>query len=83
MRAAEGQAQLAVSDSAPSVPEAELSRLFDRLYRVDASRNRETGGVGLGLAIARNIVLAHQGNIAASPSPLGGVCVALALPSAE
>jgi two-component system sensor histidine kinase BaeS len=83
VRAAEGRVHLAVSDSEPSVPEAELGRLFDRLYRVDASRNRETGGVGLGLAIARNIVLAHQGKIAASPSPLGGVCVALALPAAE
>lgn len=80
--ASDGQARLAVSDSAPSVPEAELSRLFDRLYRVDASRNRESGGAGLGLAIARNIVLAHQGQIGASPSPLGGVCMAIALPAA-
>jgi two-component system sensor histidine kinase BaeS len=80
--ASASRAHLAVSDSAPSVPAAELGRLFDRLYRVDTSRNRETGGVGLGLAIARNIVHAHQGEIAARPSPLGGVCVALTLPAA-
>ncbi len=80
--ASAGRAHLAVSDSAPGVPEAELERLFDRLYRVDASRNRQTGGFGLGLAIARNIVQAHRGEIAASRSPLGGVCVAFALPSA-
>lgn len=75
------QAHLSVSDSAPGVPEAELVRLFDRLYRVDASRNRSSGGAGLGLAIARNIVQAHQGQIAATPSPLGGVCMAVTLPA--
>lgn len=77
-----GQAQLTVNDSAPGVPAAELARLFDRLYRVDASRNRDSGGVGLGLAIARNIVQAHQGHIGASPSALGGVCIAVSLPRA-
>jgi len=75
------QAHLSVSDSAPGVPEAELARLFDRLYRVDASRNRSSGGAGLGLAIARNIVQAHQGQISASPSPQGGVCMAVTLPA--
>lgn len=76
------QAHLSVSDSAPGVPDAELSRLFDRLYRLDASRNRAGGGAGLGLAIARNIVLAHQGSIGAKASPLGGVCMTVALRSA-
>lgn len=75
------QAHLSVSDSVPGVPEAELVRLFDRLYRVDASRNRSSGGAGLGLAIARNIVQAHQGQIAATPSSLGGVCMAVTLPA--
>jgi len=77
------QAHLSVSDSAPGVPASELERLFDRLYRPDASRNRDSGGAGLGLAIARNIVQAHQGRIAATPSPLGGVCMAVTLPVAS
>ncbi|WP_082674232.1 ATP-binding protein [Thiohalocapsa sp. ML1] len=67
-------------DSAPGVPAAALPHLFERLYRVDSSRNRATGGAGLGLAIARNIVLAHGGDIAAMPSPLGGLCVRIRLP---
>lgn len=74
------QARLVVSDSAPGVPADELARLFDRLYRVDASRNRRTGGAGLGLAIARNIVQAHHGQITASPSHLGGVSMTVTLP---
>lgn len=67
-------------DSAPGVPAADLPRLFERLYRVDASRSRATGGAGLGLAIARNIAAAHGGEISAAPSPLGGLRVHLALP---
>src|SRR5690606_34486886 len=59
---------LVVEDSAPGVPEESLGLLFDRLYRVDASRNRAAGGAGLGLAICRAIVLAHEGRIVALPS---------------
>ncbi len=66
-------------DSAPGVPEADLGRLFERLYRVDASRSRVTGGAGLGLAIARNIVQAHGGRISAAPSSLGGLRVVVEL----
>lgn len=66
-------------DSAPGVPEAELGKLFDRLYRVDSSRNRSTGGTGLGLSICRNIVEAHEGEIEALTSPLGGVWIRLKL----
>lgn len=67
-------------DSAPGAPEGELPKLFDRLYRLDGSRSRSTGGAGLGLAICRNIVEAHAGNISAQPSPLGGVWIRVALP---
>lgn len=77
-----GKACLSVIDSAPSAPEAELSRLFDRFFRLDASRNRETGGAGLGLAIVRNIVQAHQGTIEARQSSLGGVQMDVELPLA-
>ena len=78
-----GQATLDVQDSAPGVPESELEKLFDRLYRVETSRNRAAGGAGLGLAICRNIVEAHAGRITAQPSPLGGVWIRITLPLAE
>ena len=71
------------SDSAPGVMDADLSRLFERLYRVDSSRNRNTGGSGLGLAICQNIVEANQGSIKAEHSPLGGVSIVITLPLAK
>lgn len=77
------QAEIDIEDSSPGVPESELDKLFDRLYRVEASRNRAAGGAGLGLAICRNIVAAHAGNIAALPSPLGGVWIRITLPLTE
>ncbi len=68
------------SDSGPGVPSASLPRLFDRLYRVDPSRSRDTGGSGLGLSICRRIIESHGGRIWAQPSPLGGLSVAIRLP---
>ncbi len=67
-------------DSKPGVDDKDLGRLFDRLYRVDASRNRSKGGSGLGLAICQNIVQAHEGTITASHSPLGGLKVTIRFP---
>lgn len=67
-------------DSAPGVADDELPHLFERFYRVEASRNRESGGAGLGLAICRNIVDAHGGEIDAAHSELGGLHVHLRLP---
>ena len=67
-------------DSAPGVASAELEKLFERLYRVETSRSRATGGAGLGLAICRNIVEAHEGTIMAKLSPLGGVWLRVELP---
>jgi two-component system sensor histidine kinase BaeS len=68
------------NDSAPNVPGAELDRLFERLYRVESSRNRLTGGAGLGLAICSNIVAAHNGSITAQASSLGGLLIRIELP---
>ena len=75
-----GKATVHFQDSGPGVPEGELGKLFDRLYRVDSSRNRESGGAGLGLSICRSIVLAHEGAIAAFPSPMGGLWVKIEFP---
>jgi two-component system sensor histidine kinase BaeS len=71
---------ITLSDSAPGVAPTELNHLFERLYRVESSRNRATGGAGLGLAICKNIVEAHNGMITAQPSPLGGVTIHIELP---
>lgn len=57
---------LTIKDSGPGVPDEAIDYLFDRLYRVDTSRNRKTGGTGLGLAISKYIVINHQGDISAS-----------------
>jgi two-component system sensor histidine kinase BaeS len=83
LEAGQGVATIHFMDSAPGVPEAEIGRLFDRLYRVESSRSRATGGAGLGLAICRNIVEAHEGTITAKPSPLGGLWITVVLPVTE
>jgi two-component system sensor histidine kinase BaeS len=67
--------QLDVQDSLPGVPSDALPHLFERLYRVDESRSRQSGGAGLGLALCRAIVTAHGGTTEARPSPLGGVWI--------
>jgi two-component system sensor histidine kinase BaeS len=69
-------------DSAPGVPPEALPQLFERFYRVDSSRSRANGGAGLGLAICRSIAAAHDGEIRAERSPLGGLRVRVALPLA-
>jgi two-component system sensor histidine kinase BaeS len=74
---------LRFEDTKPGVPDPMLPQLFERFFRVDQSRSRSTGGAGLGLAISRNIVEAHQGRIAASASALGGVCITVTLPLAN
>ncbi len=69
-----------LSDSAPGVADAELPHIFDRLYRVEQSRNRVSGGSGLGLAICRNIALAHGATLEVDHSDLGGVKMTCTLP---
>jgi len=78
----QGGASLVIDfqDSPPGVPQDALPRLFERLYRVEGSRSRDTGGAGLGLAIARNICEAHGGRIEARPSPQGGLWIHVELP---
>ena len=81
LSAVAGEVILVLEDSAPGVPSDSLELLFDRLYRVDASRNRAAGGTGLGLAICLAIVTAHGGHIAASASALGGLRIEVGLPA--
>jgi two-component system, OmpR family, sensor histidine kinase BaeS len=78
-----GELDLNFMDSGPGVPEGSLERLFDRLYRVDGSRNREHGGSGLGLAICKSIVEALGGEIKAANAPGKGLWIKIvfSLPS--
>jgi two-component system, OmpR family, osmolarity sensor histidine kinase EnvZ len=71
-----------VDDDGPGIPALERSAVFEPFYRVDPSRSRETGGAGLGLAIARAIVEAHGGRISADAAPSGGARITVVLPSA-
>lgn len=67
-------------DSGPGVSAQQLPRLFERFYRGESSRNRASGGAGLGLAICHSIALAHGGSLSADHSPLGGLWLTLRLP---
>lgn len=73
--------RVSVEDTAPGVEPEALERLFDRFYRVETSRSRAKGGAGLGLAICRNIIEAHQGSIHARASDTGGLAVEFRLPA--
>jgi two-component system sensor histidine kinase BaeS len=71
------QIRVKLEDSKPAVSDEQLTRLFDRLYRVEASRNRASGGAGLGLSIVKAVADAHNATIISSHSSLGGLAVTL------
>jgi len=73
---------VAVKDSGPGIAPGDLERVFGRFARVDAHRNRETGGVGLGLAIAKAIVEAHHGSVAVQSIMGKGSVFEMILPTA-
>jgi two-component system, OmpR family, sensor kinase len=77
MRTANGCAIVAIRDHGPGVPEDYLNRIFEAFYRVADSRDRETGGVGLGLAITARIMALHGGNATARNAAAGGLVVEL------
>ena len=70
-------------DSEPGVSVQDMERLFERFYRVEESRNRGSGGAGLGLTISKKIVDAHEGIISAHSSPLGGLLIRISIPVFE
>lgn len=69
-----------VDDDGPGIPREQRERVFDRFHRSESSRNRASGGSGLGLGIARSIVEMHGGRIWVEDSPLGGARVCFGLP---
>lgn len=76
-----GQVEIAVDDDGPGVPLDERDRIFDPFYRLDRSRDRATGGFGLGLSIAHKAVALHGGTLRVESSPLGGARFVLRLPA--
>jgi two-component system, OmpR family, sensor histidine kinase CpxA len=75
------EACIRVSDHGPGVPEAALDKLFRPFYRVDSARERQTGGIGLGLAITDRAVRLHGGSVRAANRPGGGLVVEIRLPA--
>ena len=76
-----GVVRLAVEDDGPGIPEAEMENVFAPFRRLEGSRNRETGGTGLGLTITRNILRAHGGDVTLRNRPGGGLTVVASLPT--
>lgn len=72
--------ELSIEDDGPGIPADKRDEVFKAFYRLDGSRNKETGGVGLGLAIAKDIIVSHGGSIQLSDSELGGLRVLISLP---
>ena len=71
-----------IDDDGPGVPESERERVFRPFIRLDASRNQATGGVGLGLTIARDMARSHGGDVRLETSPFGGLRARVHLPIA-
>jgi len=72
--------RLTIEDDGPGIPPAQLEAVFQPFHRLEESRNRETGGVGLGLPIARNILRAHGGDVVLRNRPGGGLVAVATLP---
>ncbi|MDJ0894024.1 MAG: ATP-binding protein, partial [Alphaproteobacteria bacterium] len=72
--------EVTVEDDGPGIPPERRSDVFRPFYRIEGSRNPETGGVGLGLAIARDTVRAHGGDILLANAPQGGLRVVIRVP---
>jgi signal transduction histidine kinase len=76
----DGEVTVTVEDDGPGIPAEHFERVFEPFQRLETSRSRETGGTGLGLPIARNIIRAHGGEITLTNRPTGGLCARVVLP---
>ena len=77
-----GELVITVADEGPGIPEADLVRVFERFYRVDKARSRESGGTGLGLSIVKHLVEILGGDVKAANRPAGGAVFTVRLPAA-
>ena len=71
------------SDEGPGIPDEDLSRVFERFYRVDKSRARDPGGTGLGLAIVKHLIELHGGSVRAENGPERGARFTITLAAAS
>jgi two-component system sensor histidine kinase ResE len=78
-----GVAEVRVDDTGEGIPEQDLGHVFDRFYRADSARATDTGGAGLGLAIARRIISDHGGDVFAENRAGGGASVGFRIPLAK
>ncbi len=76
----DGLIEITIDDDGPGIPADQREAVFRPFYRMEGSRSRETGGTGLGLTIARDVIRGHGGEIALDESPLGGLRARLRLP---
>ena len=79
----EGFAEIAIKDQGVGIAEADLNRIFERFYRVDSARSRETGGTGLGLSIVKHVISNHGGDVQVWSAPGTGSTFTVLLPLAE
>jgi two-component system OmpR family sensor kinase len=83
VRRRNGAAAIAVRDSGPGLDAEHLEHVFERFYRVDSSRARASGGVGLGLSIVAAVAEAHGGHVSARSQPGDGATFEISLPLAD
>ena len=72
--------EVTVDDDGPGIPLDKREEVFKAFFRLEASRNKDTGGVGLGLSIAKDVITSHGGRIELFDSPLGGLRVLISIP---
>jgi signal transduction histidine kinase len=80
---ADGRVALKVDDTGVGIPSRDLGRIFERFYRVDRARSRETGGTGLGLAIVKHVAENHGGTVSIESELGRGTCIEVHLPRAD
>jgi two-component system, OmpR family, sensor kinase len=80
LRRADGLATLSVADRGPGLTGEQATRVFERFYRADGSRARESGGAGLGLSIVTAVTEAHGGTVETRTTPGGGATFVITLP---
>ncbi len=83
MQTSQQEISLQIRDHGTGLAEADLERVFQRLYRTDTTRNRQDGGSGLGLAIVKTLIEAQGGKVSATNHPEGGAVFTVVLPKSQ